>query len=131
VHHDRNKIFSKTAPPQELTENVQVDIIKKIKKMPSGRRFLMGHYNYKVVAELRPDLPKNERENAVNTIRELQKKLHIVNIDTVTYCKEQPIHGYDDFGAVAFFFSALKDMKDCFLHLEYYDLWEDRKRVAV
>jgi hypothetical protein len=91
----------------------------------------MEKYNYKVVAELRSDLPKNEWDIAVNTIKELQKKLRIVNIDDVTYCKEQPINGYDDFGAVAFFFSALKDMKGYFSHLEYYDLWEGRKRVAV
>ncbi len=91
----------------------------------------MDGYNYKVVAELRSDLSENERNNAVETIRELQKKLRIVNVDTVTYCKAQPIKGYDDFGAVAFFFSALKDMQDCFSHLEYYDLWEDRKRVVV
>jgi len=91
----------------------------------------MDNYNYKVIAELRPDLPENERKKAINAIQDLQKKLRIVNVDTVTYCKEQPIKGYDDFGAVAFFFSALKDMKDCFSHLEYYDLWEDRKRVAV
>lgn len=91
----------------------------------------MEHYNYKVVAELRPDLSESERDNAINAIKDLQKRLRIVNVDTVTYCKEQPIIGYDDFGAVAFFFSALKDMKGCFSHLEYYDLWEDRKRVAV
>lgn len=91
----------------------------------------MEPYNYKVVAELRSDLPESERENAVSAIQGLQKKLRIINVDTVTYCKEQPIKGYDDFGAVAFFFSALKDMKNCFSRLEYYDLWEDRKRVAV
>lgn len=91
----------------------------------------MDNYHYKVVAELRTDLPERERCHAVNTIQTLQKKLRIVNVDKVTYCKAQPIHGRDDFGAVAFFFSALKDMKDCFSHLEYYDLWEDRKRVAV
>lgn len=92
---------------------------------------MMEYYNYKVVAELRPDLPESEQENAVNTIKDLQKKLRIINIDAITYCKEPPVKEYDDFGAVAFFFSALKDMKDCFSRLEYYNLWEDRKRVAV
>ncbi len=91
----------------------------------------MNHYNYKVIAELRQDLPEDERMSAVNEIRDLQNRLKIVNIDNVTYCKAQPISGYDDFGAVAFFFSALKDMKNCFSRLEYYDLWGDRKRVAV
>lgn len=91
----------------------------------------MNKYNYKVVAELRPDLPENERIYAVNKIRDLKNRLNIVNIDNVTYCKAQPINGYDDFGAVAFFFSALKDMKKCFSRLEYYDLWGDRKRAAV
>lgn len=91
----------------------------------------MNTYNYKVIAELRPDLPESERVSAVNAIRDLQNRLKIVNIDSVTYCKAQPINGYDDFGAVAFFFSALKDMKNCFSRLEYYDLRGDRKRVAV
>lgn len=91
----------------------------------------MDSYNYKVVAELRPDLPEKERNSVLNTIEDLQKRLKIVNIDTVTYCKEQPIKGHDDFGAVAFFYSALNDMKDCFTRLEYYDLWEGRKRVAI
>lgn len=91
----------------------------------------MENYHYKVVAELRSDLSENERKSTLNAIKELQKKLRIINIDSVTYCKEQPIKGYDDFGAVAFFFSALKDMKAYFSHLEYYDLWENRKRVAV
>lgn len=91
----------------------------------------MHDYNYKVIAVLKSDLPEDERISVVNEIKDLQRRLKIVNIDNVTYCKAQPINGYDDFGAVAFFFSALKDMKSYFSHLEYYDLWEDRKRVAV
>ena len=91
----------------------------------------MNGYNFKVVAELRANLPENERISAVNEIKDLQSRLKIVNVDSVTYCKAQPINGYDDFGAVAFFFSALKDMKNCFSRLEYYDLLGDRKRVAV
>lgn len=91
----------------------------------------MSGYNYKVVAVLKSDLSENERLSAVNEIKDLQSRLKIVNIDNVTYCKAQPINGQDDFGAVAFFFSALKDMKNYFSQLEYYDLWGDRKRVAV
>lgn len=91
----------------------------------------MNTYNYKVIAELRPDLPESERISAVNEIRDLQNRLKIVKIDNVTYCKAQPINGCDDFGAVAFFFAALKDMKNCFSRLEYYDLRGNRKRVAI
>lgn len=95
------------------------------------KAFDMDGYNYKVVAELKPDLSEKERISAEKEIKDLQSRLRIVNIDNVTYCKAQPIDGHDDFGAVAFFFSALKDMKWCFSRLEYHDLWGDRKRVAV
>lgn len=91
----------------------------------------MADYNFKVVAELREDLTVNEKGVAMDKIDELQRKLKIVKVDDTTYCKVQPIEDYDDFGAVAFFFSALKDMKELFVKLEYYDLWEGNKRVAV
>lgn len=91
----------------------------------------MAYYNFKVVAELRNDLTVNEKGVAMDKIDELQHKLKIVKVDETTYCKGQPIKDYDDFGAVAFFFSALKDMKEYFVKLEYYDLWEGNKRVAV
>ena len=81
----------------------------------------MEHYNYKVVAELRPDLTELERETAVHRIKDLQQRLRIMNLDAITYCKEPPICGLDDFGAVGVFFAALDDMKDCFSRLEYYD----------
>jgi hypothetical protein len=91
----------------------------------------MANCNYKVVAELRPDLTETERNSVMKRIQDLQTRLAIVNLDNVTYCKAQPIKGHDDFGAVTFFYSALKDIKGCFSRLEYYDLWGDRKRVAV
>lgn len=91
----------------------------------------MANYNFKVVAELRKDLTVSEKDVAMDKIDELQRKLKIVKVDETTYCKVQPIKDYDDFGAVAFFFSALKDMKGLFIKLEYYDLWEGDKSVAV
>lgn len=93
--------------------------------------FNMDSYNYKVVAKLRSDLSENERAAVLNEMEDLQSRLRIVKLDGDTYCKAQPIHGCDDFGAVAFFFSALKDMEKYFSQLEYYDLWGKRKRVAV
>jgi len=62
---------------------------------------------------------------------EIKSKLKIVNIDDVTYCKAQPIKEYNDFGAVAFFYCALKDIKEFFEMLEYYDLEEGECSVAV
>lgn len=91
----------------------------------------MENYNFKVIAELRKDLTENERISVLNQIENLRHRLKIISIDNVTYCKEQPIHDYDDFGAVALFFSALKEIRGYFSRLEYYDLWEGNKRVAV
>lgn len=91
----------------------------------------MQIYNFKVVAKLREDLTAVEKIAALNEIEDLQDRLNIINIDSVTYCKAQPIRDYDDFGAVTLFFSALKDMRKFFSKLEYYDLWEGNKRVAV
>jgi hypothetical protein len=91
----------------------------------------MKSYNYKVIAELRHDLSNEERETALKIIKDLQNRLKIVNIDSITYCKKQPIKGYDDFGAVAFFFAALKDINFYFSRLEHYDLTEEKKRIAV
>lgn len=99
-------------------------------KKNQGRSF-MQDYNFKVVAKLREDLTEDEKIAALNEIEDLQGRLKIVNVDNVTYCKAQPIHNYDDFGAVALFFSALKDMQKCFSKLEYYDLWEGNKRIVV
>lgn len=87
--------------------------------------------DFKVIAKLREDLTESERESALKAIRDLQDRLRIISIDQVTYYKAQPIHDYDDFGAVTLFFSALKDMQKFFSKLEYYDLWEENKRVAV
>jgi len=95
------------------------------------RRMFMDKYNFKVVAELRSDLTENQRLEVSSKIGELQRRLKIVNIDNETYCKAPPIKDYDDFGAVTFFFSALKDLKEYFKRLEYYDLWEGDKRIEV
>lgn len=88
-------------------------------------------YNYKVVAKLKNDLPDDEKKNAIDQIQDLQEKLKIVKIDEVTYCKQAPIQQYDDFGAVTLFFCALEDIKEYFETLVYYNLWEERKSVAV
>lgn len=88
-------------------------------------------YNYKVVAKLKDDLTEEEKKAVTDRIEDLQKRLKIIKIDEVTYRKRGPIQEYDDFGAVTIFYCALEDMKEYFTMLEYYNLWEDRKRVAV
>lgn len=91
----------------------------------------MTDYNFKVVAVLRDDLTSAQRDLAVKKINELQSKFHIMKIDDETYCKSGVIKGNDDFGAVTFFFCTLKRIKEYFSKLEYYDLWEGEKCVAV
>lgn len=89
-------------------------------------------YNYKVVAKLKDDLSEEKKNAAMSRIDDLQRRLKIIKIDEVTYRKQGPIQQYDDFGAVTIFFIALEeDLKECFESLVYYNLWEDRKRVAV
>ncbi len=91
----------------------------------------MSNYNFKVVAELRSDLTDAQREKAIKEIEILQNKFNIIKINDNTYCKAGEIKEHNDFGAVAFFFSKLKRMKEYFSKLEYHDLWEGDKRIAV
>lgn len=91
----------------------------------------MNNYNFKVVAELKPDLTDVQREIATKKINELQRKFGIIKIDGNTYCKSGIIHEQDDFGAVTFFFCKLKRMKEYFSKLEYHDLCEGDKKIAV
>lgn len=91
----------------------------------------MSNYNFKVVAELRSDLTDAQYEKAIKEIENLQNKFNIIKVDRITYCKAGEIKGHDDFGAVTFFFCKLKRIKEYFSRLEYYDLWEGDKRIAV
>lgn len=91
----------------------------------------MDDCNYKVVAVLRADLPEAESLRVRGEVAELMKRLRIVSIGGDAFCKEPPIRDCDDFGAVAFFFAALKDMRSSFSRLEYYDLRDGRCRKVV
>ena len=88
-------------------------------------------YNFKVVAKLRDDLTDEEHKMAFERLTKWQRKYKMINIDEITYRKAGPIQNYDDFGAVAFFYCVLKDFKECFEKLEYYDFGEGIKRVAI
>lgn len=91
----------------------------------------MENYNYKVVAELREDLSEEERERALTEIEERQRKFKIVKIDGNTFCKAGAITGESDFGSVSFFFFSLEEIKAFFSKLEFYDIGEGEKRIAV
>lgn len=91
----------------------------------------MENCNYRVIAVLREDLPEKERQRVKAQIADLMKRLHIVEQEKDCYCKEPPICGNDDFGAVAFFFAALKDMQGSFARLEHYDITAGKCRKAV
>lgn len=99
--------------------------------MDRKRGALVEDYNYKVVVKLKSDLSETDREIVIGKIEDLQRRLKLIKSDDVTYHKAAPIHEYDDFGAVTLFYCALEDMKEYFERLEYYNLWENRKRVAV
>ena len=90
-------------------------------------------YNFKVVAKLKPDLDACDRSKAEKVINDSMIKLKIVrDSDGITYHKQYPIRGFDDFGAVAFFYVTLEDKAKQYLQqLEYYELKENYKDVAV
>lgn len=91
----------------------------------------MRQYNYKVIAQLRDDLSEQQYQAASSEIQMYQEKFGIIKIDYQTYCKAEGTENGSDFGAVTFFYVALEDMKEIFKKLEYYDLEEKSKRVAV
>lgn len=91
----------------------------------------MTEYSYKVVAVLKDSLGNEKAQEIQAEICDLKSKLHIQNLDAITYIKKQPYEKYQDFGAVAFFFCALKDKLDCFSKLEYYDLLDAKIKIAV
>lgn len=88
-------------------------------------------YNYKVVAELREDLSPQEREKAQSEIKKRQMKFKIAKLDGSTYCKDGVITDENDFGSVSFFFFSLEEIKMFFSKLEFYDIGEGEKRIAV
>ena len=91
----------------------------------------MAEHNFKVVAVLRDDLTPAQRLTAERQLCTLQRKFQIEKIDDETYCKGGPVTDNDDFGPVTFFYCKLKRIKEYFCKLEYYDLWEGEKSVAV
>ncbi len=86
---------------------------------------------FKVIAELRNDLTEEQRENAIEKIKRVETAFKIANINKNTYCKDTPEETYSDCGAVLFFYFTLRDMKEYFSKLEYYDLWDGESSIAV
>lgn len=88
-------------------------------------------YSFKVVAKLRNDLTEIQRNTILRKMEALQEKLHIIKIDSETFCKAGNIKEQEDFGAVTVFFCKLKRMKMYFDKLEYHDLYKGEIRVEV
>jgi hypothetical protein len=91
----------------------------------------MANCNYKVVAELKPNLSDADRKFISEKVDTLKRKMNIVNIDGNTFCMAQPPREYDDFAPVGFFFVELEEFKSYFAKLEYYNLWRGEVDVAV
>ncbi len=86
---------------------------------------------FKVIAELRNDLAESDRNFILNEIDKRKEQYEIKNIEPHIYCKDTNIEQYNDVGYVAFFFFTLKDHKEFFSKLEYYDLWDNESEIAV
>lgn len=91
----------------------------------------MAEYSYKVIAVLKDDLDEEKLQKAISTISDLKSRLHIINLDDITYIKEQPFEEHQDFGAVTFFFCGLEKLKESFSRLEWHDVWLGRTKIAV
>lgn len=91
----------------------------------------MYRHSYKVIATIKPEISSEEQQIVHDRISDLTEKLRLKNIANDTYVKEIPFEKYQDFGAVAFFFCALKDMKEYFSKLEYHDLAFGKKKSAL
>lgn len=88
-------------------------------------------YNYKVVAEIKNGLSEEEKAFIIDKINELMEKTGVENIGNNTYCKRLPVSEYNDFGPVCFFSIELEKYKAYFSKLEYYDLVEGERDIAV
>lgn len=91
----------------------------------------MAEHNFKVVAVLRDDLTPAQRLTAERQLCALQRKSKSRRSTMRLIARAGPVTDNDDFGPVTFFYCKLKRMKEYFCKLEYYDLWEGEKSVAV
>lgn len=88
-------------------------------------------YNYKVVAKIKDDLSEKDRAFIVGKIKELMEKTGVENIGDDTFCKKPPVSEHNDFGPVCFFSIELEKYKTYFSKLEYYDMAEGERDIAV
>ncbi len=86
---------------------------------------------FKVIAELRDDLTKEQLHYISDSIQELENIYEVAQYNANLYCKVKAKNDYSDFGAVAFFYCNLKDNKAFFKKLAYYDLLDGETDIAV
>ncbi|MDO4765951.1 MAG: hypothetical protein Q4A29_07815 [Eubacteriales bacterium] len=90
----------------------------------------MTDRNFKVIAQVREDLDDDQKFYIKEEMKNLQQKFNIEN-DGKEYYKAGEIKGYEDFGAVAVFYCLLEPYKEYFARLEYYDVEEGEKKIAI
>ncbi len=90
----------------------------------------MNTYHFKVVARVREDLSEGQRAFIEKEMALWQEKFKLER-EGEAYYKAGEVRGLDDFGAVTVFYCKLKKRKEYFKALEYHDLWEGEKQVAV
>lgn len=88
-------------------------------------------YNYKVIAKIKNDLPEEDREFIIGKMNELMEKTGVENIGDDTFCKKPPVAEHNDFAPVCFFSIELEKYKAYFSKLEYYDIAEGERDIAV
>lgn len=89
----------------------------------------MQEYNFKVIAELKPDLSLNEQQFMQNKLQELQQKLSVKQVAPNMYC--HAAKNSKEFGAVCMFYLQLEKCKQYFCQLAYYDYLDNESEIAV
>ncbi|TRW22901.1 hypothetical protein FL857_10855 [Criibacterium bergeronii] len=86
-------------------------------------------YGFKVIARIKDDLNIEEREKITEKIEYLKNILGIYQVDDETYIRVRTNNR--DFAKACGFYYELKDEKNDFSKLEYYDYIDDEMEIAV
>lgn len=86
-------------------------------------------YDFKIIAKLRKDLSNKEKEKILKEIKRLKNILGVYQVNDSMYIRIR--QNDEDLGAACLFYLELKDEKQYFSKLEYYDYIDGETEIAV
>ena len=86
-------------------------------------------YDFKIIAKLRKDLSNKEKEKILKEIKRLKNILGVYQVNDSMYIRIRKNNR--DLGAACLFYLELKDEKQYFSKLEYYDYIYGETEIAV